>query len=82
MQQSSHRAATPAPTSSETWHHAGLEVFVIRTGAAPNGTRYVDGRHQIRVARFECAEDAKEAVERHNAALVRTETWAYGGFCG
>jgi hypothetical protein len=81
MERSSHRAAAPASTSQETWHHAGLEVFVIRTGAAPNGTRYVDGRHQIRVAVFEAPEDAKAACEAHNGTL-RGETWAYGGFCG
>jgi hypothetical protein len=80
------RPATPASTATERWHQNGFnlaEVIVIRDGPAPDGTRYVDGRHSIRVAVFEAVEDAEAACAAHNAALTpETDAWAYGGFCG
>lgn len=86
MDSSPHKPATPAATTGETWHQNGFnacEVVVIRKGPAPNGTRYADGRHQIRVALFECVEDAAAACLAHNAPLAPpTEPWDYMGFCG
>ena len=58
---------------SEEWHQNGFnlcEVIVIRDGPDAQGRRYLDGRHQIRVALFERIEDAKEAVELHNRERI------------
>lgn len=54
----------------EFWHINGFnlcEVIIIRDGPDAQGRRYVDGRHQIRVALFERIEDAAQAVEDYNS---------------
>ena len=59
--------------ADETWHLNAFnmcEVIVIRDGPDAQGRRYLDGRHQIRVALFERIEDAKEAVELHNRERI------------
>lgn len=79
------RPATPTSTSQEQWHQNGLcpcEVIVTRPGPAPDGTRYADGRHAIRVAVFESEEDAREAVGAHNSPLVPTWPDYTGLNCG
>lgn len=57
---------------NERWHQNGFnlcEVIIIRDGPAPDGKRYVDGRHQVRVALFERMEAAGWACADHNAAV-------------
>ena len=57
---------------TERWHLNGFNmssVIVIRDGPDPQGRSYVDGRHQIEVARFDTVEEARRAVEERNAAL-------------
>ena len=69
-----HRIDTLADTHNERWHQNGFnlcEVVVIRDGPAPDGTKYVDGRHQIHVATFAALEDAARAVRLHNEALCQ-----------
>jgi hypothetical protein len=68
----------PASTATETWQRKGPEVFVERAGPAPDGTKYADGKHSIRVACFECEEDARLAVEQHNAALTSQVPYGMG----
>lgn len=56
----------------ERWHQNGFnlcEIIIIRDGPDPDGRRYVDGRHQIHVARFERIEDAAQACADHNVGL-------------
>lgn len=56
----------------ERWHLNGFDlssVIVIRDGPDAKGHSYLDGRHQITVARFDTVEEARRAVEKHNAAL-------------
>jgi hypothetical protein len=68
------KPAVPASTAAEYWHRNGYnvcEIIVIRDGPAPDGTKYIDGRHQISVAIFESAEDAEQACAEHNRALIR-----------
>lgn len=72
MDRSSRKPAIPAATTSEYWHLNGFnmcEIIVIRDGPAPDGTKYVDGRHAISVAVFESVEDAALAVKRHNVTI-------------
>lgn len=57
----------------ERWHLNGFnlcEAIVIRDGPDDRGNHYRDGRHQIRVGLFGTVEDARRAVEEHNAALA------------
>lgn len=56
-------------SAAEEWHLNGFnlcEVIVIREGPAPDGKKYRDGRHQVRVALFENVEDARRAVYAAN----------------
>lgn len=59
----------------ETWHLNGFnlcEVIVIRDGPDERGHRYIDGRHQVRVALYEDMRAAAEAVRQHNSTLAIT----------
>lgn len=63
--------------SNETWHLNAFnmcEVIVIRDGADARGHRYIDGRHQVRVALHEDMRSARDAVSQHNAALAASQT--------
>lgn len=56
----------------ERWHLNGFnlcEIIIIRDGPSPDGKRYLDGHHQIRVALFELIEDAYEACDSHNEKI-------------
>lgn len=58
---------------TERWHINGFnlsEVIVIRDGPDVKGHHYVDGRHQISIAKFDTAEEAREFCNQHNAALL------------
>jgi hypothetical protein len=57
---------------TERWHLNGFnlcEAIVIRTGPDGQGRNYIDGRHQISVGRFDTVDEARRAVDEHNAAL-------------
>jgi hypothetical protein len=57
---------------TERWHLNGFnmsEVIVIRDGPDQQGRRYVDGRHQISIAKFDTVEQAREFCDEHNAML-------------
>ncbi len=57
---------------TERWHLNCFnmsEVIVIRDGSDPQGRRYVDGRHQISIAKFDTIEQARECCDQHNAIL-------------
>lgn len=59
---------------TERWHLNGFNlcsVIVVRNGPDDQGRNYIDGRHQIEVARFDTVEEARRAVDKHNAALGR-----------
>lgn len=67
----------PASTkfANETWHLNGFnmcEVIVIREGADARGHRYLDGRHQVRVALYEDMRAAADAVRQHNSNLAHS----------
>lgn len=56
----------------ERWHRNGFnlcEVIIVRDGPAPDGQRYLDGRHQVRVALYDRMEDAERACNDHNADI-------------
>lgn len=58
--------------NNERWHLNGFnmsEVIVIRSGPDPQGRNYVDGRHQISVAKFDTTEQAREFCDQHNSKL-------------
>lgn len=58
--------------STERWHQNGFnlcEVIIIRDGPCPKGHHYIDGRHQISVAKFDRIEDARAACIEHNQGL-------------
>jgi hypothetical protein len=76
LEKSAKKPLVPTCTKGEYWHLNGFntcEVIVIRDGPAPDGTKYIDGRHQISVAIFEAQEDADAAVAAHNRELIRSE---------
>lgn len=57
---------------TERWHLNGFnmcEVIVIREGPDPQGRHYVDGRHQISIAKFDTIEQSREFCEQHNSGL-------------
>lgn len=57
---------------TERWHLNGFnmsEVIVIRDGPDPQGRHYVDGRHQISIAKFDTIEQAREFCDEHNSKL-------------
>lgn len=57
---------------TERWHQNGFnlcEVIVIRDGPDDLGRHYVDGRHQISIARFATIEEARLACDEHNKEL-------------
>lgn len=58
---------------TERWHLNGFnmsEVIVIRDGPDPQGRRYVDGRHQISIAKCDTVEQARELCDQHNSEIV------------
>jgi hypothetical protein len=57
---------------NERWHLNGFnmsEVIVIRDGPDAQGHRYVDGRHQISIAKFDTIEQARKFCDQHSATL-------------
>lgn len=61
---------------TERWHLNGFnmsEVIVIRDGADARGRHYVDGRHQISIAKFDTVEQAREFCNQHNSKLEAQE---------
>lgn len=57
---------------TERWHLNGFnlsEVIVIRDGPDAQGRNYVDGRHQISIAKFDTIEQARECCDQHNSQL-------------
>ena len=59
--------------ADETWHLNAFnmcEVIVIRDGADDRGHRYIDGRHQVRVALYDDMRAAADAVRQHNGTLT------------
>ena len=59
---------TPAPWHLNAFNLA--EVIVIRDGAAPDGTKYIDGRHQERVAMVGTDNTATWNERYANALLI------------
>lgn len=63
----------PAGFVSERWHLNGFnlsEIIVIRDGPAPDGKTYLDGRHQLSVRHCATIDEARAAVDEHNAGLA------------
>jgi hypothetical protein len=57
----------------ERWDINGFnlaEVIVVRDGPDAQGHQYVDGRHQVSIAKFETADEARKFCDQHNAGLV------------